>query len=467
MAAPGERRLADPLGAFAAHLGETLRRAIHPQCHEMTADPGGGERPFRHLGGRIVRAAGAEIGRARADVLRVGQHRLELPETGDAGGDLLRGADGAQDALAERNGDIVGVERALGGKQPVAAFVLLADDGGLHGAAVEVLAKLHLDQRTLLLNHDDRFEAAGEIGDVLEIERPGATDLEEAHADAVGGRLVDTDVFQRLADVEIALADGDDAELRTGAAGIDHAVQPVGADEGGRRGALGLVQPLLLTEHIQFVADVEAAGRHVEFGQDDRDPVQRGIDARRRFDVVLDAFDGAPQAGETRQREPVKAVVDDLLHAGGIEDRDHGIDEMVFRGVGVGRRFGHVVVAHQRQHAAMLRRACQVGVTEDVARAVDARPLAVPDGKDAVVAPLAGEFRLLRAPAGGGCEFLVQPRLEDDIGRRKLPFRFPQLQVEPAERRAAIAGDEACRVQPRLPVALALHQEHAHDRLCA
>ena len=33
-----------------------------------------------------------------------------------------------QHALAERDGDVVGVERALGREQPVAALVLLADD---------------------------------------------------------------------------------------------------------------------------------------------------------------------------------------------------------------------------------------------------------------------------------------------------------------------------------------------------
>ena len=133
----------------------------------------------------------------------------------------------------------------------------------------------------------------------------------------------------------------------------------------------------------------------------------------------------------------------------------------------VGRGFGHMVVAHQGEHAAMLRRAGEIGVAEDVAGAVDARSLAVPERKHAVMLAFAEQFRLLRAPAGGGGEFLVEAGLEDDVRLGKLLLGPPELQVEAAERRAAIAGNEAGRVQPRAPVALALHQKHAHDRLRA
>ncbi len=179
----GERRLADPLRPLAAHLGEADGRAVHPQGHEMTAYSGAGDRAFRHLGRGIVRTARTEERRARADVLGVGEHGLILLQPGDPRGYLVRRADDLQDALAERDRDVVGIERALCRKQPVAALVLLADDGRLHGRAVQVFADLHLDQRALLLDHDDHFEAAGEILDVLDVERPRAADLEQPHAD--------------------------------------------------------------------------------------------------------------------------------------------------------------------------------------------------------------------------------------------------------------------------------------------
>jgi hypothetical protein len=88
----------------------------------------------------------------------------------------------------------------------------------------------------------------------------------------------------------------------------------------------------------------------------------------------------------------------------------------------VGRGFGGVVVAHQRQHAAVLRRAGEVGVAEHVAGAVDARSLAVPDGEDAVMLALAEQFRLLRAPAGGRGEFLVEARAGRRHRRRAAPW---------------------------------------------
>ena len=100
-----------------------------------------------------------------------------------------------------------------------------------------------------------------------------------------------------------------------------------------------------------------------------------------------------------------------------------------------------------------------------IAGAVDARPLAVPEAEDAVEAPLAAQFRLLRAPQGGGREVLVDARIEDDARRLQHVGRAPELLVEAAQRRAAIAGDIAGRGQALAPVARLLHEEQAHHRL--
>src|SRR5690606_28091527 len=104
-------------------------------------------------------------------------------------------------------------------------------------------------------------------------------------------------------------------------------------------------------------------------------------------------------------------------------------------------------------------------MAENVARTVDARALAVPDGKDAVMLALAKQFRLLRAPAGGGGQLLVQAGLEHDVGGGELIPGFPELLVEAAEGRAAVSGNETGCVQSCKPVALALHEQHADDRL--
>ena len=126
-----------------------------------------------------------------------------------------------------------------------------------------------------------------------------------------------------------------------------------------------------------------------------------------------------------------------------------------------------MVVAHQRQHAAMLRGAGEIGVAEHVAGAVDARPLAVPDAEHAVVPALAAQLRLLRAPQRGGGQVLVDPGLEQDVVLRERALGANELLVEPAERRAAVAGHIAGGVEAGAAVALLLHQAQAHQRLIA
>ena len=51
----GERRDADPGHALAAHMGEGLGVAVHPQRHEVAADAGQRAAAFRHLGRGVVR----------------------------------------------------------------------------------------------------------------------------------------------------------------------------------------------------------------------------------------------------------------------------------------------------------------------------------------------------------------------------------------------------------------------------
>ena len=168
--------------------------------------------------------------------------------------------------LADADRDFVGIERALDREQPVALLVLLADADRLVGGAVKLLAHLHLDQRALLLDHDDEIEALGEFLQLAPAERPGAGHLVEADAQFVALDLVDAELVERLADVEIALAGGDDADLRIAPARGDGAVELVGAHEGEHGVALVVVQPRFLREDRIVEADVEAALRHLEIG---------------------------------------------------------------------------------------------------------------------------------------------------------------------------------------------------------
>src|SRR5690606_35861128 len=138
---------------------------------------------------------------------------LRMLEARDLMRDLLVGRI-IENAFADANRDIVGIERALDREQPVSALVLLADAGRLVGGAVEFLAHLHFDERAFLLDHDDEIEPLRKLLQFGLRERPGAADLVQADAEFVATHFIDAQFVERLADVEIALAGRDDADLR-------------------------------------------------------------------------------------------------------------------------------------------------------------------------------------------------------------------------------------------------------------
>ena len=229
-------------------------------------------------------------------------------------------------------------------------------------------------------------------------DRPRAADLVEAQAEIVALDLVEAEFVERLADVEIALADRDDADRGRASARADHAVELVRPHEGQHGVALEVVQARFLAENGVAQPDVEAARRHGEIvGDDDLDAVEAAVDHGGRFDRLVHAFERGPGAGEARHRPAVEAVIDDLLHARRVEDRDHHVDEVEFGLMGGGRGFRGMVVAHQGDDAAVLRGAGEIGVAEGVAGAVDARALAVPHAEHAIEPALAAQLGLLRA----------------------------------------------------------------------
>ncbi len=109
LAGPQERFHPDPLRALVAHLRQpgyfADRVRLHHQHQRVAADAAADHRAGRYLGRAVVRAAGAEVRRARdqrqlrhptgfcADQVRVPQRvrravhsgRLAVPEAGDAG----------------------------------------------------------------------------------------------------------------------------------------------------------------------------------------------------------------------------------------------------------------------------------------------------------------------------------------------------------------------------------------------
>ncbi len=88
----GERRLADPVGALAAHLGVAERLALHPLRHVVAADAGIGAAAFRHAGRGVVRAARAEIGNAQGDIGGFAERALRRFQPRHIGGQFIVGA---------------------------------------------------------------------------------------------------------------------------------------------------------------------------------------------------------------------------------------------------------------------------------------------------------------------------------------------------------------------------------------
>ncbi len=189
--------------------------------------------------------------------------------------------------------------------------------------------------------------------------------------------------------------------------------------------------------------------------------------ARARLDGFRDRLETDPAPGETRHRPAEQAHVENVLHTGRIQHRHHRRDELELRAVRQRRRAARMIVRREREHAAVLRRAGRVAVLEHIAAAIDARALAVPHREHAVVLRAGKEVRLLRAPDHRRAEILVEARREFDVGRLEVLLRLPELEIEAAERGAAVARDEAGRVQAGGAVAHLLHQREADERLDA
>ena len=277
----------------------------------------------------------------------------------------------------------------------------------------------------------------------------------------------DAEFAQRLADVLVALARRHDAEAGVRRIHGD-AVDLVGAGKGDRGKALVVLQAAVLLVAVVGPAQIEPARRHLEIGRDDEGLHLVGeIDLGGGLHGLGDHLHADPAAGVARHRDAEQAHLDHFVDAGGIEighqRRDEGVVGLMRHGGG----FGAVVVAGEAQHAAVLRRARGIAVAEHVAAAVDAGALAVPDADHAVVAGARRQIELLRAPDRGGREVLVHAGLELDVVLLEMFARGEQLLVVAAERRTAIAGDEARGVETGGAVAADLRHRQADQRLDA
>ena len=123
---------------------------------------------------------------------------------------------------------------------------MFADDARRPRIAIENGADLILEQRALLLDHNDEIEAVGELAHDHRIERPHHADFEETQAER-GAVVGEAEIAERLQEVLPGLACGDHADPRVLAL-ADDAVEAVGARVSERGRKLMLVEPLFLRD---------------------------------------------------------------------------------------------------------------------------------------------------------------------------------------------------------------------------
>jgi len=467
----GKVRLADPQHALAAHGDLAVGGAARDLRHRMAADAGHGAGALRHHGGGRVRAAGTEIGHPRGALgMALRPHHLPVHPLGD--GAHLAGDEIGRQEGEQRRDDLGNGEFQQVGEEGIALRRHLAPDRrtGMVRPAIGDFLDLRLEEGALVLDDEQPLQPTGEIRQADGLQRPGHRHLVDGKADVAGALLGEADQLERLAQVAIGLAGGDDADARPAGAEGDP-VEPVGPHIGARRRNADIAQQPLGLQPIaeqHHPVEIVVTARVAVLREDEIEPRRIDGDGRGGVHRVGKADQPAPQPAEARQGEAVQPVVQHFLDVGRVEHRHLDMLEEEFRLGRQDRGLGEVVVAGQRQHATIGRGAAGIGLAQHVAGPVDARRLAVPDTEDAVViAALAVMGDLLAAPDGGGAEFLVDAGLEHDVGGGKMALRAHQLGVEAGKRRPAIAGDETAGLQPGRPVEPAAVEGEANKRLDA
>ena len=124
-----------------------------------------------------------------------------------------------------------------------------------------------------------------------------------------------------------------------------------------------------------------------------------------------------------------------------------------------------MIITGNCQHAAILGGTGSVGVLEHIAAAVNAGAFAIPERKHAIVFGALENIYLLAAPDSGSRQVFIQARVEFDLVIVQKFAGLPQLLIQPAQWRTAIAGDKTGGVQAGSSITLALHHRQADQSL--
>ena len=176
-----------------------------------------------------------------------------------------------------------------------------------------------------------------------------------------------------------------------------------------------------------------------------------------------------PAAAVARQGEAVEAEVEDLGDAGRVEDRDHGVDQGVLalvRGGRATRRCDRRPSAPARRHAAALPARLPWRNTSPDRSTPGPLPYQMPNTPSWAALAVESACWVPQSAVAARSSLTARAGRPRDRHRRSA-WPPPELLVEPAQRRAAIAGDVARGVEARRQVALALHHRQPDQRLDA
>ncbi len=450
---PDPRR---PLGPHRDEVGHAALLFVHERIHGVAADPAADQLPVHRDRGPVVRAA-------RAVVRRPVRHRhigafADRHDLGEAAHDARMLAQAGAEALD----DEVLVELTVEREQHLAPLVPLAHDP--RTGPVEDLLELPLDQPALLLDDHDLLEAVGELPHDPRLDGVDHAELQHPDPQAVQLVLIEAHVGEGLQQVGVGLAGGDDADTVPLTADHD-AVEAVGTGEGLRRGEA-------LLEQMAFEFDGRGGQEHevvrlleVELGKDDRGVVRVDPDGLAPVAEVGRAFHGDPHPREPGHRDRLEAEGEHLPDRGRADHRHPHGHEGELAGVGDRGALRGRVVAGERERSAMPPPAGEVGVAEDVAGAIHAGALPVPDAGESVEARMREALEHLAAHHGTRGNLLVDPRHVHHVEGVEVAARLLEGHVVAAQRRAGVPGDERARAQPGGTVAARLIHRQADEGL--
>ena len=265
--------------------------------------------------------------------LRIGAGRLLSIAPGGSGALSAQFGSWREIALtntpATRSGEIspkLGIACAPGEGSNASPSKYLPTMRGVREVAIEDRANLILEQRALLLDHDNEIETAGELAHDHWIERPHHADLKQAEAER-GAVVGKAEIAERLQQVLPRLAGRDHTDPRAVAFAND-TVEAVGARIGERGRQLVVVEPLLLGDRRIDCSRAQASGRVARrFGDDDLWLLGADIDCAPALGNVGDHLHANPTAGKPRHRDAVQAEIKQLLSIRRVDHRHADGDE--------------------------------------------------------------------------------------------------------------------------------------------